>query len=54
MKKLLSILLAAILLFSLFLSLLSVILLASVDGVPLSDASYEVFSATASNPIRKA
>ena len=38
---------AAILLFSLFLSLLSVILLASVDGVPLSDASYEVFSATA-------
>lgn len=38
---------AAILLFSLILSLLSVILLTSVDGIPLSDAAYEVFSATA-------
>ncbi len=38
---------AAILFFSLFLSLLSVILLVSVDAVPLPDALYEVFSATA-------
>ena len=38
---------AAILFFSFFLSLLSVILLVSVDGVPLQDAAYEVFSATA-------
>ena len=37
---------AAILFFSLFLSLLSSILLIAVDGVPLSDAVYEVFSAT--------
>ncbi len=38
---------AAILFFSLFLSLIAVILLVSVDAVPLSDACYEVFSATA-------
>ena len=37
---------AAILFFSLFLSLLSSVLLIAVDGVPLSDAIYEVFSAT--------
>ena len=37
---------AAILFFSLFLSLLSSVLLVAVDGVPLSDALYEVFSAT--------
>jgi trk system potassium uptake protein TrkH len=37
---------AAILFFSLLLSLLSSILLVAVDGVPLSDAVYEVFSAT--------
>ena len=37
---------AAILFFSLFLSLLSSVLLVAVDGVPLSDAVYEVFSAT--------
>jgi trk system potassium uptake protein TrkH len=37
---------AAILFFSLFLSLLSSVLLIAVDGVPLSDAMYEVFSAT--------
>ena len=37
---------AAILFFSLLLSLLSSILLIAVDGVPLPDAIYEVFSAT--------
>ena len=37
---------AAILFFSLFLSLVSTVLLVAVDGVPLSDAIYEVFSAT--------
>ncbi len=37
---------AAILFFSLFLSLLSSVLLIAVDGVPISDAVYEVFSAT--------
>lgn len=37
---------AAILFFSLFLSLISTVLLVAVDGVPLSDAIYEVFSAT--------
>ena len=37
---------AAILFFSLFLSLLSSVLLIAVDGIPLSDAIYEVFSAT--------
>lgn len=37
---------AAILFFSLFLSLLSAVLLIAVDGLPLPDAIYEVFSAT--------
>lgn len=37
---------AAILFFSLFLSLLSSILLIASDGVPISDALFEVFSAT--------
>ncbi len=37
---------AAILFFSLFLSLVSTVLLVAVDGVPLTDAIYEVFSAT--------
>ena len=37
---------AAILFFSLLLSLLSSVLLVAVDGMPLSDAVYEVFSAT--------
>ncbi|MBR4906182.1 MAG: potassium transporter TrkH [Clostridia bacterium] len=37
---------AAILFFSLFLSLLSSVLLVAVDGVPMTDAVYEVFSAT--------
>ena len=38
---------AAILFFSLMLSLVSTVLLAAVDGVPLTDAMFEVFSATA-------
>ncbi len=37
---------AAILFFSLFLSLLSSVLLIAVDGVPMTDAIFEVFSAT--------
>lgn len=37
---------AAILFFSLFLSLLSSVLLVAVDGVPMTDAVFEVFSAT--------
>ncbi len=37
---------AAILFFSLTLSLLSSVLLAAVDGVPMADAVFEVFSAT--------
>ena len=37
---------AAILFFSLLLSLISVVLLTAVDAVPLTDAVYEVFSAT--------
>ena len=38
---------AAIMFFSLMLSLVSVVLLCSVDGVPLTDSMFEVFSATA-------
>ena len=38
---------AAILFFSLLLSLISTILLTAVDGVPLQNAMFEVFSATA-------
>ena len=38
---------AAILFFSLLLSLTATVLLTAVDGVPLSDAAFEVFSATA-------
>jgi trk system potassium uptake protein TrkH len=37
---------AAILSFSLLLSLLSSVLLSAADGVPLTDAVFEVFSAT--------
>ena len=38
---------AAILFFSLLLSLVSTVLLTAADGIPLSDAVFEVFSATA-------
>lgn len=37
---------AAILFFSLFLSLLSAVVLIAADGIPMQDAIYEVFSAT--------